>query len=392
MSQGWKAKPAFSTGCEAFGVFLLLLASPAAHAQSRQSSALHEDLTKISIESLMDMEIVSVSRKEQKISKVPAAIFVITQEDIRRSGVRNVPDLLRMVPGVDVAQLDANIWVISIRGFADRFSDKVLVLMDGRSAYTPTSSGVYWDQQDVPLEDIDRIEVIRGPGGTVWGANAVNGVINIIAKSAKGTLGGLLSAGAGSGENTQELVQYGGKVGTSGAYRVFGKHLNVGNLAAADSPEAADGWHLWHGGFRSDWDLSRQDTLTVEGDLVSTSEGETVNVVLADALPQQPTLRSSTRVAAGNVLAHWNRTLASGSHVSVQAYYDNYHRHEEGGIEERQTFDLDFHHHLAVGSRHDIVWGLGYRVTNDNLTPKYSKSFVPPVRADNLFSGFLQDE
>jgi iron complex outermembrane recepter protein len=350
------------------------------------------DLTQVSIENLMDLEVISVSKKEQRLSSAGAAIYVITQEDIRRSTANSIPDLLRMVPGVDVAQLDANIWVISIRGFADRFADKVLVLIDGRSVYTPTSSGVYWDQQDLPVEDIERIEVIRGPGGTVWGANAVNGVINIITKNAKATLGGLLTAGAGSGETPQSLIQYDGKIGGRGHYRVFYKYFNVGNLTAADGTEAADGWHMAHGGFRSDWDLSSRDTMTVQGDLLGTSEGETVNVVLSNALPQQPTFNTRTRAGAGNLLGRWNRTLANNSDFSLQIYYDGYRRHEEGGFEERNTFDLDFQHHLALGSRQDVVWGLGYRVTGDNLTPKFSKRFTPARKTDNLFSGFLQDE
>jgi iron complex outermembrane receptor protein len=350
------------------------------------------DLTQVSIENLMDLEVTSVSKKEQRLSRAGAAIYVITQEDIRRSAAISIPDLLRMVPGVDVAQLDANIWVISIRGFADRFADKVLVLIDGRSAYTPTSSGVYWDQQDVPVEDIERIEVIRGPGGTVWGANAVNGVINIITKNAKATVGGLLTAGAGSGETPQSLIQYGGKIGGKGHYRVFNKYFNVGNLTAADGTEAADGWHMVHSGFRSDWDLSTRDAMTVQGDLLGTSEGETVNVVLSNNLPQQPTFNTRTRVGAGNLLGRWNRTLVNNSDFSLQIYYDGYRRHEEGGFEERNTFDLDFQHHLAVGSRQDVVWGLGYRVTGDNLTPKFSKRFTPARKTDNLFSGFLQDE
>jgi iron complex outermembrane receptor protein len=384
------------------GLLLALLGCAAANGQtakdteSKQASpsanSPQGDLTQVSIENLMNMEVTSVSKKEQKLSRAAAAIFVITQEDIRRSGTKSIPDLLRIVPGVDVAQLDANIWVISIRGFADRFADKVLVLVDGRSAYTPTSSGVYWDQQDVPVEDIDRIEVIRGPGGTVWGANAVNGVINIITKSAWATPGGFFAGGAGSGETTQELIQYGGKIGQRGSYRVFSKYFNVGNLTATDGTEAADGWHTSHGGFRSDWNVSSRDTMTVQGDLLGTSEGETINVVLSNALPQQPTFNTRTTVGAGNVLGRWNRTLVNNSDLSLQIYYDGYNRHEEGGSERRNTFDLDFQHHLGVGPRQDVVWGLGYRVTGDNLTPKYSKSFVPARKTDNLFSGFVQDE
>src|SRR6202023_967713 len=176
------------------------------------------DLSQYSLEDLMNVQVTSVSKREQKLSKAGAAIYVINQEDIRRSGAVNIPDLLRMVPGVHVAQINAHTWAISIRGFTDKYGDKVLVMIDGRSVYTPLSSGVNWDQQDVPLEDIDRIEVIRGPGGTVWGANAVNGVINIITKNAKTTQGGLASVGGGSHESAQGLLQYGGTIGQQGAY------------------------------------------------------------------------------------------------------------------------------------------------------------------------------
>jgi len=351
-----------------------------------------QDLTQLSLEELMNTRVTSVSRKEQDVLKVAAAIFVITQEDIHSSGATNIPDLLRTVPGVEVAQLDANVWAISIRGFNDRFGDKVLVLVDNRSVYTPTSSGVYWDQLDVPLEDIERIEVIRGPGGTVWGANAVNGIINIITKHSNATQGGLLAADAGSNEAGQALIQYGGKVRRVGNYRVFGKYSNVGSLTIPDGPEGADGWHMMHAGFRSDLDLTPRDTLAVEGDLLGTSEGETISVVLADALPQQATFNSRTNVGAGSLLGRWNRTFSSRSDISLQAYYDKYNRHEQGGLEQRTTFDLDFQHHLAIGSRNNVVWGLGYRVTSDELGAKYSKSYVPPQRTDNLFSVFLQDE
>ena len=391
----------FDSGCigvAAAALHLLLFGDPQASGQDEQrarvtsDAASGSDLTKASLEELMNMEVISVSKKEQRISKVPAAIFVITQEDIARSGARNIPDLLRMVPGVDVAHLDANIWAISIRGFADRFADKVLVLIDGRSVYTPTSSGVYWDQLDVPLEDIERIEVIRGPGGTVWGANAVNGVINILTKEAGATIGGVISVGAGSSENTEELAQYGGTISKESAYRIFVKHFNVGNLTATDKTEAADGWHMVRGGFRTDWGMSQRDTLSLQGDFAGTSAGETLNVVLANALPQQLTFNSRTRSDAGDVQAHWNRNLSSGSDLSLQAYYDGYNRFEEGGAENRRTFALDFQHHWAIHRRHDVVWGLGYRTTSDELTPKFSKSFVPPEKTDNLFSGFAQDE
>src|SRR5258708_1287499 len=184
------------------------------------------DLAEKSIEALMKVEVTSVSKKEQKLSSVAAAIFVISQEDIRRSGATNIPDLLRMVPGLDVAQINANTWAISARGFNLQFADKLLVLIDGRAVYTPLFGGVYWDTQDVPLEDIERIEVVRGPGGTVWGANAVNGVINVITKSAADTQGGLLTAGGGTQAQGFGTLQYGGRIKEATSYRVFPNYLN----------------------------------------------------------------------------------------------------------------------------------------------------------------------
>src|ERR1022692_845350 len=183
-----------------------------------QTQTPSSDLTEASLQELMNIQVTSVSKKEQSLSKSGASVYVISQEDIRRSGMTNIPDLLRLVPGVNVARITANTWAISIRGFNYRYSSKVLVLIDGRTVYTPGFSGVYWDQQSVPLEDIDRIEVIRGPGGTVWGANAMNGVINIITKSATVTEGALVSTGSGSQDSTQSLAQYGGSAGSKGAY------------------------------------------------------------------------------------------------------------------------------------------------------------------------------
>jgi len=351
------------------------------------------DLADASLEDLMNIEVTSVSRKEQKLSNTAAAVYVINQETIRRSGATNIPDLLRMVPGVDVAQIDANTWAISIRGFNDRYANKVLVLVDGRTVYTPTTSGVYWDQLDVPLEDIERVEVTRGPGGTVWGANAVNGVINIITKSAKATQGALVSTGGGSQGAARGLAQYGGEIGQSGTFRVFGDYLNQGNLTASDgySP-AADGWHMLHGGFRSDWTLSPSDSLTVQGDLLETGEGQTINVVFANQLPLEETFNDAVAVGSGNLLARWNHTLAGGSNTSLQVYFDREDRHDEGVHEGLNTLDVDFQHHLRLGSRHDIVWGAGYRVTADNHADGYGKAYVPLSRTNNLYSAFVQDE
>jgi len=363
----------------------------AAHAGA-QTPSRPPDLAVMSLEDLMNVEVTSVAKKEQKLSRAGAAVFVITQEDVRRSGATNIPDVLRMAPGVDVAQIDGHLWAISIRGFGDRFTDKVLVLIDGRSVYTPTTSGVNWDQQNVPLEDIERIEVIRGPGGTIWGANAVNGVINIITRSTKATHGGVVTAGAGSNGNAGGLVQYGGEIGAQGSYRVFGNYVNVGNTTAVDGTPAPDNWHTSHGGFRTDWDLSRRDTLTVQGDLMGVHASDTITETVFNALPLQETLNARTALGAGNILGRWSRTFSRTSDLSLQGYYDDYSRFENGGLEKRKTFDLDLHHHFIVGPRHDIVWGLGYRVTADNLGPSVAAFFTPQRRTDSLFSAFVQDE
>src|SRR5580693_8257371 len=224
---------------------LFCLGFPRAAPAQQPSPPLLPDLSDKSLEDLMNMQVTSVSKKEQKLSQVAAAILVITQEDIRRSGATNIPDLLRMVPGLDVAQINGNTWAISARGFNLQFANKLLVLIDGRAVYTPLFGGVYWDTQDVPLEDIDRIEVIRGPGATVWGANAVNGVINVITMSSKATEGGLLVASAGSKE-LGSLAQYGGNVGALGTRRAFGKYFNIDNSARPAGGEAEDGWHGFH--------------------------------------------------------------------------------------------------------------------------------------------------
>src|SRR5471032_1948384 len=204
------------------------------------------DLSRLDVEDLMNIKVTSVSKREQSLSRTAAAVFVINQEDIRRSGATNIPDLLRMAPGVDVEQIDNNAWAISIRGFNARYSNKVLVLIDGRTVYTPSFSGVFWEHLDMPLENIDRIEVIRGPGATVWGANAVNGVISIFTKSSKDTKGGLVTAGGGSQVYGAGLVQYGGTAGQDGAYRAFGKYFDIGNSAMANGSPAADHWMREH--------------------------------------------------------------------------------------------------------------------------------------------------
>jgi len=354
---------------------------------SAQTPAL-PDLTKASLEDLMNIQVTSVSKKEQRLSSAGAAVFVITEEDIRRSGATNIPDLLRMVPGVEVARIDANSWAISIRGFNTRYSNKVLVLIDGRSVYSPSFSGVYWDQQAVPLEDIERVEVIRGPGAAVWGANAVNGVINIITKSSKATEGGLLRSTV---DNASGLLRYGGTAGSGGSYRVFGQYSRIADGALVNEAQGADGWRRLNGGFRTDWDLTARDSLTVEGNAFSNSEGQTRWLGFSNLLPLEDAFSDTITARGGDLLGRWNHTLRGGSDMSLQIYADAYRRVDLGAPETHQALDLDFQHHVTWGSRNDIVWGLGYRTTHSGLSST-DVSFTPPRRTDNLYSTFVQDE
>ena len=228
-------------------VALAMFAAVALPVRAQQSSA---DLTNQSLEDLMNTQVTSVSKKEQRLSRTASAIFVITQEDIRRSGATNIPDLLRMVPGMDVAQINGSTWAISARGFNQQFSNKLLVTIDGRSVYTSTFAGVFWDTMDYPLEDIERIEVIRGPGGPIWGANAVNGVVNIITKKAGDTKGALLVGGGGNVQQEFGLAQYGGKVNPDTDYRIYTKYFDQAQMRDLTGQKGADDWHAFRTGFR----------------------------------------------------------------------------------------------------------------------------------------------
>jgi iron complex outermembrane receptor protein len=368
-------------------VFLLTLAAASAQASTPRS------LAEASLEELLDIQVTSVSKKEQSLAKTGAAVFVINQEDIRRSGATSIPELLRMAPGLDVAQIDSNQWAVSIRGFNALYSNKVLVLIDGRTLYVDSFSGVFWDQVDVPLEDIDRIEIIRGPGGTVWGANAVNGVINIITQSSADTKGGLVTAGTGSRETAEGLAQYGGNAGSGGAYRVFARYFNVNNSAYPGGSTAADGWHSSQAGFRSDLSPTSRDTLSFQGGVIATGGGATSSVVntaqRALVNVNNPLLNTS-----GYVLGRWVHTLANGSETSLQIYDNLMGRQESRVRVANNTLDVEFQHHLTAGPRHDIVWGVDYRYSHDRLSQVTSDALqvIPNVKEDNLTTAFLQDE
>ncbi len=340
----------------------------------------------------MNIEVTSVSKKAQRTSEAPAAIFVISREDIRRSGARNIPDLLRMVPGVDVAQIDTGKWAISARGFNGQYSDKLLVLVDGRTVYTPIFAGVFWDSQNILLDTIERIEVIRGPGAAVWGANAVNGVINIITRSANDTPGGYLIAGAGNGGTGPEAIRYGGNARKLGAWRVSAEGFHYNALPALDGLNGHDDWRVIRGGFRTDSKLSAKDSLTTEGEAYRSNAGERANTPVSLEPPQNAVLALRDRSSGWNVLTRWNRVISPRSQISLQVYFDCTNRGDTTYSIGLNTFDIDFQHHFTWNARQDIVWGLGYRVSADNTEPTLRISFTPQNRNTDLFNLFAQDE
>ena len=359
-------------------------------ANSARAQDTPPDLTARSLEDLMNIEVTSVSKKEQKLSDTASAIFVITTEDIRRSGATNIPDLLRMVPGVDVAQINANVWAITARGFNGEFADKLLVLLDGRSVYLPTFSGVFWDVLDLPLEDIERIEVIRGPGGTTWGTGAVNGVVNIITKKSSQTRGGMVVAEGGNLTQGAGTVQYGGQV-KSTDYRVFTKYFNQYHLPGLTIPDGEDEWHILRSGFRTDSKISSKDALTLAGDLYAGHIEYLTSSIQSFASPLKVTSDHSNYVGGGFIQADWNHRYSARSDTQLQMSFDNYTRNDPLS-EERNTLNIDFQHHFAVGSRHDFVWGLGYRYSASATGGSLRVHLNPANLNTSLFSAFLQDE
>ena len=367
---------------------IALLAWPAVPACSAQAP----DLTQKSLEDLMNIEVTSVSKKEQKTSEVAAAIFVISRDDIRHSGAQNIPDLLRMVPGLDVAQIDAGKWAISSRGFNGQYSNKLLVLMDGRTVYSPIFAGVFWDSQNVPLDSIERIEVIRGPGAAVWGSNAVNGVINIITLSAGNTQGGYISAGEGYASTGPETIRYGGKARNLGAYRVSAEGFHYSALPTFVGLDGQDDLSLVHGRFRVDSTLSAKDSLTTEGEAFRGNAGEIAFVPVSLLPPANATVALRDRYSGWNLLSRWQRNISPRSETSLQVYFDRTTREDSTYNIGQNIFDIDFQHHVLWGARQDIVWGLGYRTSSDEVNPTLRISATPQSQRTQLFSLFAQDE
>lgn len=344
----------------------------------------------MSLEELMNIEITLATRKENKMMEVPAAVYVLTQEDIQRSGFRTVPELLRLVPGFEVAKIDASKWAITSRGFNNFFANKLLVLVDGRSAYSPVFSGVLWEVQDMLLEDIERIEVIRGPGATLWGSNAVNGIINIITKSSRETVGLYAETGGGTEEKLFGGVRFGKKLGNRFHFRVHAKYSDRDAALSRIEYPAADNWYLFHSGFRMDWSAGRDEQFTIHGNIY---RGD-VNQTLELPYIARPVLDYRTKSSGGNILGRWKHTISERSEMVLQMYYDYVNRNDEkllGGS--YHTIDVDFQHQVGMDdSRHRIIWGAGYRLTSDKIQNSALVYFDPSQDSYMLFSLFIQDE
>ncbi|HYE31865.1 MAG TPA: TonB-dependent receptor [Methylomirabilota bacterium] len=347
-------------------------------------------LTRLSLRELAGVEVTSASRTEESLLNAAAAISVISNEDIRRSGALNIADALRMAPGLNVAQINANKWAVSARGFNSRFANKLLVLMDGRRVYTPLSSGVHWDIQDTLLADLDQIEVIRGPGGALWGANAVNGVINITTKPAWETQGFLLTATAGSELNQGGAFRYGGALATNLHYRVYAKAFNHEDFLELDGGEAADEWWQQREGFRVDWRPTPQDLVTFQGDAYYGRSGD--RLTLAQPTPPfQQSVFERARAAGGDALARWNHTFSEISELTLQAYYDRTERSNVYLDASVDTYDVDLQHRIETGDRNEIIWGAAYSLVSDEVRGGYSALYDPISAHDQLASAFLQD-
>ena len=349
-------------------------------AQSQGPTSTTAYLKTLSLEELANIQVMSVSRKEQRASEAAAAVHVITEEDIRRSGARSIPEALRLAPNLQVARANSRSWAISARGFTAPFANKLLVLIDGRSVYSPLFAGVFWDAQDTLLEDIDRIEVISGPGATMWGANAVNGVINVITKSARDTRGLIGTVGGGTEEQFLTGLRYGGNRGEDVNFRVYAKYFDRGASLLQTGGSGGDAWHSVQGGGRLDWTAGTQDTFTIQGDVYDGHGGQL----------EAPDIRQ----AGGNLLARWTRTLTMTERVQVQAYYDRTHQFVPGEFgDDLDTFDVDAQYERDVGARHHVMAGAGLRYSHDNVQNiPGSIAFLPAELDRRLFSTFVQDD
>ncbi|MCM8536342.1 MAG: TonB-dependent receptor [Lentisphaeraceae bacterium] len=364
-----------------------------------------DDLS-LSLDKLFSLKVTSVSGTAMDMKKSPAAIYVITSEDFKKQGHTTIAEALRNVPGFYVSQVDSNKWSISSRGFAGRFSNKLLVLVDGRSVYNPLFSGVYWEMQDMILDDINRIEVIRGPGATLWGANAVNGVINIVTKGARETQGGHVKLATGTLEDLISQFRWGDQISDDVFYRIWGKYSARGASYNSAEQQEVDQWDLASWGGRVDWYATDKDTISIISNFAKSNDvgdrtiqaGQTTYTPFGPPIPQAaPGVYSSTSVGGDtefdyrNITMRWERVLSSNSGFAVQAYYDFTRTNSLSLGEDRETLDLDFRHWMDLNADNSFIYGFGVRTTKDEIESTFITEVGPDNRRASTFSVFFQN-
>ncbi len=372
-------------------VFALLFPAPV-RAQQPSREPQQPDLTELSLEELMKLEVTvtSAARHEQSLSKTPAAIFVISADDIRRSGATSIPEVLRLAPGVNVARLDSNRWAVSIRGFNGQFANKILVLVDGRSVYTPLFSGTWWDTLDVPLQDIERIEVIRGPGAALWGANAVNGIINIITRPASETQGNLASVTSGTVDHFLGYVRHGGEL-DDGHWRAWASYIDRGSTDDLSGKEGHDDWDLFHAGFRVDRTPDPRDRWTFAGDAYT---GRVNNELAVSAPAPQYAFNGAAEsdVWGANLQARWTHAYGERDEFSLLGFVDHTSRTLSVFAEDRTTASLDFQRRMPLSARQDFTWGAALRGSYSATEDTFQIAWRDNSRMETMFSAFAQDE
>jgi iron complex outermembrane recepter protein len=346
--------------------------------------------TWMSLEELMVIEISSAAKKPQRLTDAATAIYVLGQDEIRRSGATNVPELLRSVPGVQVSRIDGSRYAVSIRGFSSRYSGKLLVLQDGRTLYSPLLSGTLWEAQDVMLEDVERIEIIRGPGGSLWGANAMNGVINIITKQAQDTQGTVAQAKAGSLEGGAS-VRHGGRLGESGHFRLYAKVDEHQDMETETGADAHDAWRQKRAGFRADFTPDARDTITLQGDVYDT-KAQSTSLYTSLVPPITAYLPDTSKFSGANVLFRWKRDVDATQDWQFQAYFDRTDGAERAFDARVDTTDLDWQHRFRLTPSQELTWGAGYRLVSDEIRGSFTIGFPKRTAKSQIYSAFLQDE
>ena len=369
---------------------LALSCAPAGAQDAASPPTGGESLADLPLEDLLEVQVTSVVRGQQSLSDTAAAVFVISHEEIGRSGATSLPEVLRLAPGLEVAQINSGAWAVTARGFNARSANKMLVLLDGRTLYTPLFSGVFWDMHGAVLDDVDRIEVIRGPGASVWGANAVNGVINIITRSTQETQGSLVNAAAGNEERGFLEFRHGGSRRTGMTWRLYAQGFERDPLLRVNGAEAADDWDQVRGGFRLDWKPRPADAFMLEGDLHKGNLGQSQDFTSL-SMPYSETRDVEVESTAGNLIGRWVHAAAAGTEHEAQFYLDAYDRDLVFLRERRLTFDAEYRIRHRIGPRQEIIWGGGARTSRDASDNSFTASVDPDRRGAPLYSAFVED-